>query len=273
MSHPSSLRWAGKGKRSLATRRIIHDAPHKTSLAHVALLRFDHRAAFYLESLTIVMTTASSTNPTRESLPETALLLAEVGRDFYRRGWVLGTSGNFSAVVNQTPLRLLITASGMHKGQLTAEQFVQVDEQAAMIAGYGRPSDEARLHLALVRERGAQAVLHTHSVWSTILSDAFAADGGIKITGYEMLKGLAGVRSHEHEEWLPIIENSQDMSVLGARLEDVLRSHPNAHGFLLRGHGLYTWGQSIAEAQRHVEILEFLLEVTGRTFTVSVPRP
>ncbi len=208
--------------------------------------------------------TDSSTNPSRESISEAALLLTQIGQDFYRRGWVLGTSGNFSAVVSPAPLRLLITASGMHKGQLTTEQFVQIDEQLKVVAGAGRPSDEAKLHLALVHLRGAQAILHTHSVWSTILSNAFAAEGGIKITGYEMLKGLSGVRTHEHEEWLPILENAQDMTALAAKLEDVLHAHPAAHAFLLRGHGLYTWGQSIAEAHRHIEILEFLLEVTGR---------
>lgn len=180
----------------------------------------------------------------------------------------MGTSGNFSAVVGQSPLRLLVTASGMHKGQLTIDQFVQVDEQLQVVSGAGRPSDEARLHLALVEMRGAKAILHTHSVWSTILSNAFAAEGGIKITGYEMLKGLSGVRTHEHEEWLPILENAQEMNTLAARLEDILQAHPAAHAFLLRGHGLYTWGQSIAEAHRHIEILEFLLDVTGRTQTL-----
>lgn len=206
-------------------------------------------------------------NDSTEKLPEIASLLAQIGQDFYRRGWVLGTSGNFSAVVNPSPLRLFITSSGRHKGQLTAEQFVQIDESGNVITGAGRPSDETHLHLALVRQRGAQSVLHTHSVWSTVLSDAFAATGGIKITGYEMLKGLAGVPTHEHEEWLPILENSQDMVALAIQLEGVLHAHPNIHGFLLRGHGLYTWGESIGEAQRHVEILEFLLEVTGRTLS------
>jgi len=33
---------------------------------------------------------------------------------------------------------------------------------------------------------------------------------------------------------------------------------------LLRGHGLYTWGRGLDEAERHTEILEFLLEVIGR---------
>jgi methylthioribulose-1-phosphate dehydratase len=194
-----------------------------------------------------------------------AATLAELGRYFYSRGWVLGTSGNFSAVAQREPLRLAITASGVDKGALTAGQILQIDADARVVAGVGRPSDEARLHTAVVKSRGAQAVLHTHSVWSTVLSEANASAGGISISGYEMLKGLAGVKTHEHREWLPIIENSQDMPVLARTVEQTLESHADAHGFLLRGHGLYTWGDSLAEAKRHVEILEFLLEVTGRT--------
>src|SRR5262249_47890737 len=103
-----------------------------------------------------------------------------------------------------------------------------------------------------------------HSIWSTLLSNAYADQGGFWIEGYEMLKGLAQVRTHEHREWLPILENSQDMVSLERGIERAIESQPNAHGFLLRRHGLYTWGQDLAQAKRHVEILEFLLEVLGR---------
>ncbi len=194
-----------------------------------------------------------------------AELLAECGRNFYQRGWVLGTSGNFSAVVEREPLRLLITASGHDKGQLTADHFVEVDIAGKVVAGNGKPSDETKLHLTLVNQRGAASVLHTHSVWGTLLSNAHAREGGINIAGWEMLKGLAGVKTHEHNEWMPILDNSQDMSELANQLSALLNEQPNIHGFLLRGHGLYTWGASIQEAKRHIEILEFLLEVTGRT--------
>jgi methylthioribulose-1-phosphate dehydratase len=190
--------------------------------------------------------------------------LIEAGKDFYRRGWVLGTSGNFSAVISGAPLRLLISASGMDKGQLTEERFVVVDEQAEVVEGAGKPSDETKLHLCLAAQRDAKATLHTHSVWGTLLSDVFAFDGGLTITGWEMLKGLSGVRSHEHREWLPILENSQDMGLLAQELAIVLERQPEIHGFLLRGHGLYTWGQSVAEARRQIEIFEFLFEVMGR---------
>ena len=196
--------------------------------------------------------------------------LAEIGRAFHARGWVLGTSGNFSAVLEEAPQHLMITASGMDKGRLTPEQFVRIDEAARVIEGAGKPSDETHLHLALVRKRGARAVLHTHSVWGTLLSDLFGDAGGLRIAGWEMLKGLAGVRTHEHEEWIPILENAQDIPALAQRLETVLDAHPAMHAFLLRGHGLYTWGRSLDEANRHIEILEFLLELTGRRLGSSL---
>jgi methylthioribulose-1-phosphate dehydratase len=195
---------------------------------------------------------------------ELAASLAEAAKGFYQRGWALGTGGNFSAVASSEPLRLLITSSGVDKGRLTTDQFVQVDGDGKIVAGEGRSSDETKLHLAIIRHRQAMAVLHTHSVWSTALSTLSVNDGGIEISGYEMLKGLAGVRTHEHHEWLPILDNSQDMDELARELEELLRQRPSAHGFLLRGHGLYTWGKSVDEARRHVEIFEFLLEVIGR---------
>jgi methylthioribulose-1-phosphate dehydratase len=129
---------------------------------------------------------------------------------------------------------------------------------------HGKPSAETLLHLAVVRSTGAGAVLHTHSVWSTILSDYYVAQGGFFIQGYEMLKGLDGVGSHEHREWLPIIENSQNMEMLSAQTAHLLMENAGLHGFLIRRHGLYTWGKDLAEAGRHVEILEFLLEAVGR---------
>ena len=84
-----------------------------------------------------------------------------------------------------------------------------------------------------------------------------------------MLKGLEGVQTHRHREVLPILENSQDMAELSRRVESALRANPGAHGFLLRAHGLYTWGENLQQAKRHVEILEFLLEVMGRTQAIS----
>lgn len=191
--------------------------------------------------------------------------LVAVGRNFYSRGWVLGTSGNFSAVVSERPLSLAITPSAAHKGRLSARDFLRVDGRGNPTGrARGKPSAETLLHIEVVNTRRAGAVLHTHSVWSTILGDRHRHEGGLAIAGLEMLKGLDGVTSHEHREWVPILANDQDMVRLSGRLRETLAREPAVHAVLLAGHGLYTWGRSIAEAERHVEILEFLLEVTGR---------
>jgi methylthioribulose-1-phosphate dehydratase len=197
------------------------------------------------------------------SFAELATQLAEIGRQCHARGWALGTSGNFSAVVNRDPLRLAITTSGVDKGTLSVGEIVEIDQHGKVVAGSGRPSAEASLHLAIARARGAGAVLHTHSIWGTILSDA-ASEDGLAIEGYEMLKGLDGVDTHEHREWLPILDNTQDWATEVPRVEAMLTEQPNAHGFLIRRHGLYTWGRDLAGAKRQMEILEFLFEVMGR---------
>ena len=191
--------------------------------------------------------------------------LAEVGRRFDARNWVLGTSGNFSVVLGRDPLRLAMTRSGASKGALTAGEIVEIDADGKPVFPRGgKPSAEALLHVEIARTRGAAAVLHTHSIWSTVLSDRHAGTGGLAIVDYEMLKGLEGVATHEHREWIPILDNDQDMARLAGRVRQVLAEHEACHAFLLRRHGLYTWGQTLPQAVRHVEILEFLLEAVGR---------
>jgi len=198
--------------------------------------------------------------------------LVAAGRRFDARGWVLGTSGNFSAVIGTAPLRLAITRSGVHKGALVPDDILEIGDAGKVVRGAGAPSAETQLHLEIVAARGAGAVMHTHSIWATFLSDRDARDGGVAIEGYEMLKGLDGVRTHEHREWIPVVDNDQDIPRLSRVVRKALDAHPACHGFLLRRHGLYTWGATLADAVRHVEILEFLLESAGRArFSSAVP--
>src|SRR5215510_4422715 len=108
--------------------------------------------------------------------------LAEVGRDFHRRGWALGTSGNFSVVIQREPLRIAITASSLDKSRLASEDILEVGSDGNVLKPTeGKPSAETLLHLAIVSSSAAGAVLHTHSVWSTILSDYHIGHGGFFI--------------------------------------------------------------------------------------------
>jgi len=190
--------------------------------------------------------------------------LIETIRFVHQRGWAPGTGGNFSAVLSRAPLRLVITPSGSDKGRIGARDLIEIDGNGDVLRGTGAASAETLLHLAIVVHRGAEVVLHTHSVWNTLLSRQYAHDGELVIDGYEMLKGLQGVKTHEHREHLPILINGQDMPALSAQLTDALRRYPACHGVLVVGHGLYTWGEDMSEARRHVEIWEFLFEVVAR---------
>ena len=217
--------------------------------------------------------TVSHPEAARSSKRTTSIAeMIAIGKLFYERNWVMGTSGNFSVVLEEKPIELLITASGKHKGRLTAEDFLQLSESGEIIPGTMRPSAEVRIHQAILGERKAGAILHTHSVWATLLSGFHASSDSILIEGYEMLKGLSGVTTHEHREWLPILENSQDYISLSAQVSELLKKSPEVHGIVLRRHGLYTWGKDIAEALRHVEILEFLFEVLVRKLEIDGQR-
>jgi methylthioribulose-1-phosphate dehydratase len=193
-----------------------------------------------------------------------AARLSQIGLEFHSRRWALGTSGNYSAVLDRDPLRLLITSSGLDKSALNESQFLQIDAAANLLSGKAKPSAESLLHVAIAKTLPVGCVLHVHSVWNTLLSERYSDHTGMAIAGYEMLKGLEGVTTHAHREWIPILENSQDISALAVRVSELLQRQRDIHGFLLSGHGLYTWGSDIAEARRHVEIFEFLFEVVGR---------
>ncbi len=209
----------------------------------------------------------SSSPPSRARTDRAALTegLCRVAAEIGARGWCQGTSGNFSAVLSRQPLRLLITRSGATKYRLTAEDLVEVDVDGRAVAGEpARPSAETGLHCRIAQLTGAGSVLHTHSVPATLLGEHFRAAGGFRIGGYEMLKGFAGIASHEEEIFVPVIPNSQDIPLLCRGLESAHREHQALHGFLLAAHGLYTWGRDLQEAQRHLEIFEFLLECVAR---------
>jgi methylthioribulose-1-phosphate dehydratase len=88
----------------------------------------------------------------------------------HQRGWCDGTGGNFSCVLKQEPLLLLMAPSGVDKGRVHPQELIVVDGEGQVRRGSGRASAETLLHLAIVKETGAGAVLHTHSQAGTLLS-------------------------------------------------------------------------------------------------------
>lgn len=188
--------------------------------------------------------------------------LCAAARCCYARGWVPATSGNFSVRDGE---RIFITPTGLDKGTLAAADLLEIDSKGRAVGGRGRPSAETGLHTVVYQARPeVSAIVHVHTVWNTLLSGRFEPLGCVTLAGYELLKGLSGVNTHEHVEKVPVLTNSQNYGELSDELAQTLKKNPTAHGVLLSRHGLYTWGQSVAEARRHLEALEFLFEVEGR---------
>lgn len=207
-----------------------------------------------------------------EALKRLAGEIMAVSRTFHARGWAAATSGNFSARLGTRAV--VITASGLDKGELTEEGLLCIDLDGSPLPrpepSGARPSAETPLHLALYRRfPAAGAVLHVHAPAATALSAITGGNGVVRLRRWEMLKALAGVVTHEHEEIIPVLDNDQDTERLAARAEERLSVLPGVHAYLVAGHGLTTWGRSVAEARRHVEALEHIFDCELRRATAE----
>jgi len=182
--------------------------------------------------------------------------LSNAGALAAQRGWVPATSGNFSRRIDER--RIAITRSGADKGALLADDVLIITIDEPLPASI---SAEAPLHVARYRcAHNVGAVLHVHTVAATVLSRACARAGEIVLHSYELHKALSTFTTHESSARIPVFANSQDMAALAEVVEARLADHTHAPGYLLAGHGLYTWGETMFEARRHLEALQFLLE-------------
>jgi methylthioribulose-1-phosphate dehydratase len=186
-----------------------------------------------------------------------AQALIKAGHFFFQRGWVPATSGNFSARIDNQ--QIAITVSGRHKGQLTEADIMLVDEDGHALSADKKPSAETLLHTTLYNhDSSIGAVFHTHSVNATVLS--LLCKGELRLRDYEVLKAFPTIDSHESQVMVPVFANDQNMHRLAATVLDYKHKRPHMQGYLIAGHGFYTWGTSLQDACRHIEAFEFLFE-------------
>ena len=197
---------------------------------------------------------------TREHL---SLEIIEAGRFLYARGWSPATSSNYSTRLSAS--QALLTVSGKHKGQLGPDDVLATDLAGNSLEPGKKPSAETLLHTQLYSWRaGIGAVLHTHSVNATVLSRLTPGDS-IEFEDYELQKAFSGVSTHESRVLVPIFDNDQDIARLAAKVQPWLQAYPDCVGYLIRGHGLYTWGARMSDALRQIEAFEFLFECELKT--------
>ncbi|MEP6485502.1 MAG: methylthioribulose 1-phosphate dehydratase [Rudaea sp.] len=187
-----------------------------------------------------------------------AKAIVAAGKKLGAQGLTPATSSNFSMRMDAE--RIAITISGRDKSSLTASDVMVIDMQGHAIGTGARPSAETLLHTQIYeRFPAANAVLHTHSRNQTVASRLFSKAGHVKLEGYELLKAIAGHTTHETHIDVPVFPNTQEMSELVERVDDWIRADKPLYGYLIDGHGIYTWGRDMAETERHIEAFEFLL--------------
>ncbi|MDH7975371.1 methylthioribulose 1-phosphate dehydratase [Sphingomonas sp. AR_OL41] len=191
------------------------------------------------------------------TLAEARDAIVAVGRWLDAKGWAPATAGNYS--MRLADGSFAVTVSGKHKGRLTADDVMTVDAAGRSLDGR-KPSAETALHLAIYRDfPEAGAVLHGHSPAAVGLSRAFPDAASYELRGHEMLKVLPGITTHDIAVALPIVDNSQDMAVIDAAIAPQLLAPGAIPAYLIRGHGLYGWGRDMAEAERVIEGIEWMI--------------
>lgn len=189
--------------------------------------------------------------------------LITAGKFLYEQGWSPATSSNYSHRLPNE--RAVITVSGKHKGKLTASDFLVVNLDGAPLpdaeGSIHKPSAETALHTQLYRQfPWVNCVLHTHSVNATVLSQLLYGEDMLYLNGYELQKAFRGVSTHVETTAIPIVENSQDIEVIESAVQSALEEFPDCPAYLIRGHGLYAWGEDVESTLKYLEALEFLFQ-------------
>ena len=195
---------------------------------------------------------------TPQQFTECAEAIAAAGRKLGAQGLTPATSSNFSMRLDDD--HFAITISGRDKGALSAADIMVVDRHGHAVGTSARPSAETLLHTQIYAiYPDANAVLHTHSRAQTVASRLFSQEGVIRFSGYELQKAIAGHTTHETHIDLPVFPNTQHMPELVDKVDTWIAAGKPLYGYLIDGHGIYTWGRDMAETERHIEAFEFLL--------------
>jgi len=193
--------------------------------------------------------------------------IVDASHMLYARGWSPATSSNYSVRLDEQ--HCAITSSGKDKGKLT-EQDVMVVDMAGKAITANKPSAETGLHTSLYRfDPAIGAVLHTHSVNNAVLTMHYGDLEQFHFDGYEIVKAFSGFTTHEERFSVPVFANHQDIAVLATQVEAWLAQADKPRAYLIRGHGLYTWGKDMGECKRHLEAMEYLLECEVKRLSMS----
>jgi L-ribulose-5-phosphate 4-epimerase len=192
--------------------------------------------------------------------------VCEANLELVKLGLVLFTWGNVSAIDRESGF-IVIKPSGVPYDTMTADDMVVVDLSGKVAEGRYRPSSDTPTHIELYKAFDTGAVVHTHSKWATIWSQAGKPVPALGTTHADSFYGSIPVTrpmtgqeingEYEKETGKVIIElfNNTD-----AR---------NIPGVLVNNHGPFTWGDTPGKAVENSAVLEYICEMAYYTLEVN----
>ncbi len=174
---------------------------------------------------------------------EVQAAILDIGRRMYNRGFVAGNDGNISVRVGED--EVWISPSGVSKGFMTLEELVLVDLKGKKLAGGGKASSEAMIHLrAYIGNPDLRSVCHAHPLMATACS----------VAGIELDLAILP----EAAVNLGVVPSLPYIIPGSPKISEAMAPYYTSHnGVLLAFHGAVTWGADPYQAYYRMETLEY----------------
>ncbi len=185
---------------------------------------------------------------------------------------MFATAGNLS-VKSNLENSFWITASGKHKGHLTEDDFVRTSISGLELlesSQGNKASAETSIHASIYRfQKKANAALHVHTLDSNLLSFHTTQTERFKlvpIPPIEIIKAF-GIWEERPNLQMAVFYNFGNVKQIAESIERFFETHPDypLPFVLVEEHGPTVWGNSIQDANRHLEAVSFLFQVMTRS--------
>ncbi|XP_021366472.1 methylthioribulose-1-phosphate dehydratase-like [Mizuhopecten yessoensis] len=194
-------------------------------------------------------------------------IIPELCRLYYSQGWMPGSGGSLSIKYGQ---EVYITPSGVQKERIQPEDlFVQTvdgeDISVPQTTKGLRKSQCSPVFLNIYRLKAPGAVFHLHSK-SAVLATLLTKENTVHLSNLQMIKGIrkwstGGYHKFTDDVVIPVIDNTHTEDGLIDGMVKAMNDYPDTCAVLVRGHGIYAWGQTWEQTKLICESYDYLFDI------------
>lgn len=184
-----------------------------------------------------------------------------------QHGLVTFTWGNVSAIDRASGL-IVIKPSGVEYDNLRPENMVVVDLEGRIVEGTLNPSSDTPTHLELYKAFSeVGGIVHTHSRWATIWSQAGMDIPPLGTTHADYFCGAIPCTRRMHQDEIQGAYERETGKVIVERYKGI---HPlDLPGVLVYSHGPFVWGKNALEAVHNAVVLEEIAMMAWHNYAMT----